>query len=323
MAVEDNRYINFWPDFDANGQGSRLVFDTLGDQTIGSVFGPGARTHILFSGESVSIHHDGECFVARRNGTTYLADFFIGIPKISHPHALHVPLFYLSWASDVDQRQQTDPAGARSFGIGAVIRNLTEGNLARRRAKLVHELSLFVPVHASHSLRAAAPSWSRVTYHHVTDKWRFLSRYTHNLCFENTARPGYITEKIFDALSAGCLPLYDGDPGVTEWFSEDAYVNCSRLSAQAIAEKTRPDDKLLEIVQSKREGLCLTSLEEMRRRIHEFNGFVMNQRRNDNPGGASRSARRDSPKPFTRVFRLFRRGSWNDSTSSTREGTAE
>ena len=54
----------------------------------------------------------------------------------------------------------------------------------------------------------------------VDNKMKTLSRYTFALAFENTDYPGYITEKLFHALSAGAVPLYWGggvpqgvDPG--------------------------------------------------------------------------------------------------------------
>jgi hypothetical protein len=42
-----------------------------------------------------------------------------------------------------------------------------------------------------------------------------LSRYRFAICFENTIFPGYLTEKLFDCLLAGCIPIYWGDPTVT------------------------------------------------------------------------------------------------------------
>lgn len=43
-----------------------------------------------------------------------------------------------------------------------------------------------------------------------------LSHYRFAICFENTIFPGYLTEKLFDCLLAGCIPIYWGDPTVTE-----------------------------------------------------------------------------------------------------------
>ncbi len=46
------------------------------------------------------------------------------------------------------------------------------------------------------------------------------------ICFEN-ARDirGYLTEKIFDCLFAGCIPIYWGDPEVKKWVPRDCFID--------------------------------------------------------------------------------------------------
>ena len=44
----------------------------------------------------------------------------------------------------------------------------------------------------------------------VRHKSETMKNYKYALCFENSYHPGYITEKIFDAFSAGTIPLYWG-----------------------------------------------------------------------------------------------------------------
>lgn len=45
----------------------------------------------------------------------------------------------------------------------------------------------------------------------VENKTEWLQSYKFNLCFENSSYPGYLTEKLFDAFAAGCVPIYWGD----------------------------------------------------------------------------------------------------------------
>ena len=56
-----------------------------------------------------------------------------------------------------------------------------------------------------------------------------LSRYRFCLCYENTAFPGYITEKIFDCFVAGTIPVYLGAPDVKNWIPAEAFVNARGL----------------------------------------------------------------------------------------------
>lgn len=45
----------------------------------------------------------------------------------------------------------------------------------------------------------------------VENKHSWLQNYKFNICFENSSYPGYLTEKLFDAYNAGCIPIYWGD----------------------------------------------------------------------------------------------------------------
>ena len=49
------------------------------------------------------------------------------------------------------------------------------------------------------------------------DKFKFLANYRFNLCPENSLGEGYITEKVFDSIRSGCIPIYWGaylEPGI-------------------------------------------------------------------------------------------------------------
>ena len=48
------------------------------------------------------------------------------------------------------------------------------------------------------------------------DKNAYLHQFRFNLCPENTNSHGYVTEKIFEAIQAGCIPIYWGNEGYPE-----------------------------------------------------------------------------------------------------------
>ncbi len=48
------------------------------------------------------------------------------------------------------------------------------------------------------------------------DKIAYLNNYKFNLCPENSNHPGYCTEKVFEAIKAGCIPLYWGSDNKPE-----------------------------------------------------------------------------------------------------------
>jgi hypothetical protein len=59
----------------------------------------------------------------------------------------------------------------------------------------------------------------------VQAKFGFLDSYRFNLCFENASYPGYVTEKLYDALCAKTIPIYWGSPTVEIDFNPKAFLN--------------------------------------------------------------------------------------------------
>lgn len=62
-------------------------------------------------------------------------------------------------------------------------------------------------------------------------KYEVLSEYSFALCFENMAMKGYITEKIFDCLYTGTIPLYLGANDIGDLLPSDAYIDCRKFSS--------------------------------------------------------------------------------------------
>lgn len=52
-----------------------------------------------------------------------------------------------------------------------------------------------------------------------------LRNYKFVLCFENSVFPGYVTEKFFDALFAGTVPVYLGAPNVERYIPAETFVD--------------------------------------------------------------------------------------------------
>src|SRR3989344_3566493 len=65
----------------------------------------------------------------------------------------------------------------------------------------------------------------------VDDKIATLKRYRFALCFENAIFPGYITEKIFDAMFAGCVPVYYGAPDIAEYVDQPSFIDFRRFNS--------------------------------------------------------------------------------------------
>ena len=62
-------------------------------------------------------------------------------------------------------------------------------------------------------------------------KFEVLQRYDFSLCFENMAMEGYVTEKIFDCLYSGTIPLYMGAPNILEYIPKETFIDCRKYSS--------------------------------------------------------------------------------------------
>ena len=62
-------------------------------------------------------------------------------------------------------------------------------------------------------------------------KRNVLSHFKFALCFENCAFPGYITEKITDAILAGSIPIYWGAPDIENFIPRGAFIDARRFAS--------------------------------------------------------------------------------------------
>ncbi len=77
-----------------------------------------------------------------------------------------------------------------------------------------------------HPLYIHYGSYVKKTWRGTTpDKIKTLSEYTFCLCYENCAYPGYFSEKIFDCLAAGCIPVYLGAPDITDVVPASCFID--------------------------------------------------------------------------------------------------
>jgi hypothetical protein len=75
-------------------------------------------------------------------------------------------------------------------------------------------------------LRAARRVWRGKTL----NKGETLGKYTFALCFENQILKGWITEKIFDCLFCGTVPVYWGAPDIEDYIPKECFIDMRRFS---------------------------------------------------------------------------------------------
>lgn len=68
----------------------------------------------------------------------------------------------------------------------------------------------------------------------VSEKVSVLKGYKFSVCYENARNvPGYITEKIFDSLYAGCIPVYLGAPDILKHVPEDCFIDRRKFFSES------------------------------------------------------------------------------------------
>ena len=164
---------------------------------------------------SIKILLNGENFVADFNAF----DYAVGFDHLTFgDRYLRSPLFahYRSFGNLVGrtQRMSDEQLLNRKF-CSFVVSNADFGDPMRKR--FFERLSKYKPV-------ASGGRWMNNVGGPVRNKVDFCSGYKFNIAFENSASPGYTTEKIMEAYAAESVPIYYGNPTVETDFRPASMV---------------------------------------------------------------------------------------------------
>lgn len=95
----------------------------------------------------------------------------------------------------------------------------------------------FLEQHAPAEFDLYGPGWptSYRTYRgFAQDKIAVMKNYKFAIVYENMCNiPGYITEKIFDAFSAGCVPVYWGASNIAHHIPADCFIAREKFASDA------------------------------------------------------------------------------------------
>ena len=149
-----------------------------------------------------------------------LYDYAMGFPHMScGDRYLRLPLYAMrdTWAPALAKHTQPDEYFTARKGFCAFV---VSNDCCAARNEFFEALSAHRPV-------ASGGAWRNNTGGPVADKTAFQRGYKFAIAYENSADPGYCTEKIVDAWAAGCVPIYWGDPLVAGEFDPAAFLNAA------------------------------------------------------------------------------------------------
>ncbi|SFQ46708.1 glycosyltransferase family 10 domain-containing protein [Hymenobacter arizonensis] len=65
------------------------------------------------------------------------------------------------------------------------------------------------------------------------DKLKVIRSFRFVICYENTRAMGYISEKIFDCIFAGCVPVYLGEPDIQSFVPAECFIDRRKFATDA------------------------------------------------------------------------------------------
>ena len=210
------KYVNFWADnnriFD---EILSYLFKPYGMDTskicMVSCFGPTSNI-LKLSEDHINIFYTGENNVDRFQKfnddliaphVDIILNFFDATTK-----SVRFPIWMIYWKFWKDGLFSVNKQGPRKLAATCVASHDTHNT----RLPLIQDvLSKGIPVITTLKFNGSVAGLSQIKIGpSAEDKKLFIQEYMFNICPENTLRDGYVTEKIFQAIEAGCLPIYQG-----------------------------------------------------------------------------------------------------------------
>lgn len=172
--------------------------------------------HEVLKYSGIRIFVTGECVSPDFNISDYalafdpidFGDRYIRLPLIR--------LFTEAYES-LCARAEPEQILAKKNGFCAYVMSNTK-NSAPERVELFEALSRYQPV-------ASGGKWRNNVGGPVADKIAFQSTHKFVLALENESYPGYLTEKFAQAAQSNAIPIYWGDPTITDIINPRAFVN--------------------------------------------------------------------------------------------------
>jgi hypothetical protein len=187
------------------------------------------KCKVFFSGECVRPreHSDWQGYADYRADSFDLALGFDPETSVARSNYLRLPLWILYYFSSRDSKDEIaakvralNARGQSKTKFCAIVARHDSGGI---RAEIVDAVASIGPVDSAGSWRNNDDSLAR---DFGDDKIAYLGRYRFTICPENTQGEGYVTEKLFQAFEAGCIPIYNGysDDPEPEVIDKDALI---------------------------------------------------------------------------------------------------
>lgn len=149
----------------------------------------------------------------------------------------------------------------------------------------------------------------------VQDKIEFQKQYKFTIACENSIYDGYTTEKLMDALYAHTIPIYWGNPRVSEDFNTNAFIDCSQYDNidDIVKRVIAVDCDNALYINMMKETAVNFEIEKRKREFIEYLYYIIDQpydkafRRNQSYWGKEYESRRKNEIKCTKIITNFRK----------------
>ncbi|MCL2792948.1 MAG: glycosyltransferase [Spirochaetaceae bacterium] len=207
-----------------------------------------ALCKIFFTGENVNridyIQYKGNCIDS--------VDLSMGFDYVDSGNYLRFPLwllYYFKPFNTIDDVSNILALFKNTYRKTKFCSLVASHDNSGIRAKMFSDLSAIAHIDC-----AGVLLHNDTSLHNIYDnnKSLYLQQYKFNICPENSISPGYVTEKLFQSLYSGCIPIYNGwskdpepdivNPNIILWYDESDEQN--NKYAMNEVRKLHENDKL-------------------------------------------------------------------------------
>ena len=168
--------------------------------------------NIFFTAENV--HY--KAFGKYSDNALSFADLSLGFDLMDHPRYLRFPLWitYL-FPPEASFETVNEIVNSYKYSNGVFDRPIQFSLIASHnyRGKMRKKIVNFIETNFGHVECAGKfmNNTNKLKVDYKDNKLAYLKHVVFNVCPENTNTKGYTTEKIFEAIQCGCIPIYWGD----------------------------------------------------------------------------------------------------------------
>ena len=160
---------------------------------------------------------------------------FTHSPDVKDARQIRSLPYLNSW---VDPELAIPRAETKQFQLSVIASTLALLPGHKLRVNFVNNLLARVPDLGPHT-------FGKGRRQELTNKRDGLQSYRFSVAIENSCISSYITEKFYDCIIAGCIPLYYGAPDIADYFPIDSYIplpiNDVEKCCQVISELSESD----------------------------------------------------------------------------------